>query len=102
MAAPVVPQVQLSFSVPVAVPLNAAPVALVLVTVMTSESNGVATEVYFVASKLVVPEPAKSWASEKSAAAGAVVDLKALGVILAVYASPLALLSCWKEPRAQK
>ena len=102
MAAPVVPQVQLSFSSPVAVPLNAAPVALSLVTVMTSDSNGVATEVYFVASKLVVPEPAKSWASEKSAAAGAVVDLKALGVILAVYASPLALLSCWKEPRAQK
>jgi len=55
---------------------------------MVSDSNGVATEVYFVASKLVEPEPAKSWASEKSAAAGAVVEVKALGVILAVHASP--------------
>merc|ERR1719458_428277 len=88
VAAPVVPQVQLAFSSPVAVPLNAAPVALSLVTVMVSDSNGVATEVYFVASKLVVPEPAKSWAPEKSAAAGAVVAVKALGVILAVHASP--------------
>ena len=84
VAAPVVPQVQPSFSAPVAVPLNAAPVALSLVTVMTSDSNGVATKVYLVALKLAVPTLANIWASEKSETSGAEVALKALGVILAV------------------
>ena len=77
-------------------------VVLSLVTVMASECDGVAMEVHLGPSKLAEPEPANSWASEKSDTMGLTLEVKTVGVTLAVWASPFALFSYLKEPRAQK